>query len=60
MNKDLKRAIEDYFDPADLVDFLNLRIEEITDAFEDVLLENEEEIKEYINYNNNDDDDNDD
>lgn len=50
LDEGFRKALEDYFQGWDLVDFLNIPPEDVIDAFEDLILEREEELKDYIDY----------
>ncbi len=50
MDKEFKQALADYFEAWDLVDLLELKTDDIIEAFEDVILERVEEMKEHIGY----------
>ena len=55
MNEEFKKAIVDYFTPGELFDLLDLSdrdFEQILDCIEDTLIDNSEDIKEYMNYGN--------
>lgn len=56
MNKDFKQALADYFDAWDLVDILELKTEDIIDAFEDMIDDRLDELEEHIGYNKDDED----
>lgn len=57
MTNDLKKALADYFDAWDLVDLLEITTEDIIDAFDDMIEDRIDEIKEHIGYVEDDDDD---
>lgn len=56
MTNDLKKALADYFDAWDLVDLLEITTEDIIDAFDDMIEDRIDEIKEHIGYVEDDDD----
>ena len=49
MNEFLKR-VTDYFDPDQLIDFLDITIEEVVSIFEDKVIENQTELEEFMNH----------
>jgi Zn-dependent oligopeptidase len=50
LNKETRERIADYFDAADLIDFLQIETEDVVDAFEPEIEEALEEIEELIQY----------
>jgi len=48
MRKELRDQIIDFFDPWDLVEYLNIPVEDIVDAFEEYIETLEEDIEEFI------------
>lgn len=48
MNDELRKIICDYFDPFELVEFLQIPIEDVVDAFEDEIIENIDDVLEMI------------
>lgn len=57
MDNNFREALADYFDAWDLVDMLELKTEDIITAFEDVVHERMNELKDYIGYEENDNND---
>ncbi|MBU6231647.1 hypothetical protein KGP36_03180 [Patescibacteria group bacterium] len=56
LTPELRDAIIDRFEAWDLVDFLMLKTEQIVDAFEDVIVDNLEDIMDYVNIRVKDED----
>lgn len=50
LDEDLQAAICDKLEGWELVEFLNLDIEDIVNAFEEEILENIEDVKDFIIY----------
>lgn len=50
LSADFKEAIVDWFTPEELVEFLNIRIEDIIEVFEDEILDNFDELAEEIRW----------
>lgn len=50
MNETFKQAVIDFFEPYQLVDLLEVPIEDLVELLEDVILDNEDQIKDLINY----------
>lgn len=50
MNEDFKTALSDYFEAWDLVDLLELKTDDIIDAFEDLIASRVNEFKDYIGF----------
>ena len=48
LDRETRKRIEDYFDPTELVDYLQVTTEEVVDAFEDKIDEHLEDIEEFI------------
>lgn len=48
LSKETKARIADYFEAADLVDFLQIKVEDIIEAFEEDLEENLDDIEDMI------------
>ena len=48
LDKNIKKAIEDYLTATELVDFLQIDIEEVVDVFEDKILDNLDDVLELI------------
>lgn len=48
LSKETKARIADYFEAADLVDFLQIKVEDIIEAFEEDLEENLDDIVDMI------------
>jgi hypothetical protein len=48
LDKETRERIADYFDAADLVDFLQIKTSDIVDAFEVEIEDNLEDIEEMI------------
>ena len=57
LDKNFKQAIIDRYNGWELVELLDIRIEDIVEEFEDVILDYEEELREEMNYKDNDKDD---
>ncbi len=59
LDKNFKQAIIDRYNGWELVELLDIRVEDIVEEFEDVILDYEEELREEMGYvdkeNNNDD-----
>lgn len=50
MDEEFVKALKDYFTPEALIELLEIDIDEIIFNFRDEILEQEAELKEYINY----------
>ena len=48
LSKDVKARIADYFEAADLVDFLQLKVEDVIEAFEDDIEESLDDIEDMM------------
>jgi len=48
LSKEVKTRIADYFEAADLVDFLQLKVEDVIDAFEDDIEESLDDIEDMM------------
>jgi hypothetical protein len=48
LTKEMKARIADYFEAADLVDFLQIKVEDIIEAFEEDIEENLDDIEDMI------------
>ena len=48
LDRETRKRIEDYFDPTELVDYLQVTTEEVVEAFEDKIDEHLEDIEEFI------------
>ena len=59
LDKNFKQAIIDRYNGWELVELLDIRVEDIVEEFEDVILDYEEELREemgYVDKENNDND----
>lgn len=60
LDKNFKQAIIDRYNGWELVELLDIRVEDIVEEFEDVILDYEEELREemgYVDKENNEQDD---
>jgi len=48
LSKEVKARIADYFEAADLVDFLQLKVEDVIEAFEDDIEESLDDIEDMM------------
>ena len=53
LDRETRKRIEDYFDPTELVDFLQVSTEDVVTAFEDQIEEILDEIEELMGVTNN-------
>lgn len=50
MDDEFRKQLEDYFTSAELVELLDIRVGDLIGFFEDYIMENATEVKEYMNY----------
>lgn len=50
MDEEYKKRLADYFTSAELVDLLGVPTAELVDLLEDYILDNKEDLDEYLNY----------
>lgn len=48
MDKETRKRIEDFFEGFELVEYLQIPVDEVVDAFEEQIEENLDEIEEFI------------
>ena len=53
------KQVEDFFEPWELVEYLQLSMDDVMDAFEDQVIEAEEDLCEYMNVKSNNEEDDD-
>ena len=56
LSKELKKQIADYFEAADLVDFLQIKVEDIIEDYEDTIETNLDDVLEMIGLRSVEDD----
>lgn len=57
LDPELRGAIIAYFEGWELVDFLRVPIDVVVDVLEDYVIDNVDEVEEFIGYNSEDEDD---
>ena len=50
MDDEFRKRLADYFTSAELVELLDIPVEELIGFLEEYIIENSEEIKDYMNY----------
>lgn len=50
MDRELRKRIEDFFEGYELVEYLQIPVEDVVDAFEDQIEEVLEDVEEYISF----------
>lgn len=56
LDRETRKRIEDFFTGTELVDFLQIDVEDVVDAFEDTVEELIDEIEEYIGVSKDEED----
>jgi inosine/xanthosine triphosphate pyrophosphatase family protein len=55
LTSEFKKILEDRFEAWELVDLLQVSTEEVVEAFEEVILEKLDEVKDFIDYEDEED-----